>query len=267
MSFSNKRVVVTGASSGVGNATAKMLLSAGAEVIGIDLRDTADCTTFIKCDLADPASIDQAVTAIKDPIHCLANVAGVPGSLPADLIFKVNYLGLRRLTELLLPKLEDKGAVVNVASTAGAGWRNRKDVSKKILATTGWDEGLDTFHDLALDAISTYDFTKELVILYTQFISSQERHRGVRVNSISPGAIQTPILKDFYDTMGDDLLSTLKRQAGGRDAYPAEIAGALVMLLRDDAFWVNGADLIVDGGAEVLINLEDMAIPPRQEIA
>ncbi|MFK8399943.1 coniferyl-alcohol dehydrogenase [Pseudomonas sp. BGr12] len=267
MSLSNKRIVVTGFSSGVGNATAKMLLSSGAEVVGIDIKESPDCTAFIQCDLSDPASIDQAVAAIKGPIHGLANIAGVPGSVSADLVFKVNYLGLRRLTELLLPRLEDNSAIVNVASTAGAGWRKRKDMGKSIIASDDWDKTLASYQELGLDAIVTYDFTKELVILFTQLVSSRERHRGVRVNSISPGAIQTPILQDFYDTMGDDLLGKLKHQAGGRDGYPEEVAGPLVMLLRDEAYWVNGTDLIVDGGSEVLVSLEEMAIPPRRKIA
>ncbi|MDT4866559.1 hypothetical protein FQZ97_1014180 [compost metagenome] len=67
--------------------------------------------------------------------------------------------------------------------------------------------------------------------------------------------------------MGDSLLGKLKRQAGGRDAYPEEIAGALLLLLRDDAFWVNGTDLIVDGGAEVLMNLEELASAPSNLLA
>lgn len=264
MSFKDKRIVVTGVSSGVGQATALALMNSGAYVIGLDVKAASDnANEFILCDLSNPSSIDEAVQQIKQPINGLANIAGVPGSLPADIVFKVNFLGLRHLTNLLLPKLADKASVVNVASTAGAGWRNRKPLSKQLLTLSDWQQCLQGFQALEMDAVSTYDFTKELVILYTMLVASQQRHRGVRVNSVSPGAVCTPILADFYDTMGDELLQSLKKQAGGRDAYPDEIAGAILLMLDSKGFWINGTDVIVDGGAEVLMNLESLATPPR----
>lgn len=263
MSFTDKRIVVTGVSSGVGQATAAALTKAGAYVIGLDVKPAHDnCSQFILCDLSNPSSIDQALLDITQPIDGLANIAGVPGSLPADIVFKVNFLGLRYLTNSLLPKLADKAAVVNVASTAGAGWRKHKSVSERLLTIGDWRQCLETFQELKMDAVTTYDFTKELVILYTMLIASNQRHRGVRVNSVSPGAVCTPILADFYDTMGDELLQNLKQQAGGRDAYPEEIAGAILLMLDPKGFWINGTDLIVDGGAEVLMNLEGLATPP-----
>jgi NAD(P)-dependent dehydrogenase (short-subunit alcohol dehydrogenase family) len=263
MSFANKRYVVTGVSSGVGNATAKLLKAAGAIVVGIDVKEVAGaCDEFILCDLSNPSSIDEAVAQIIEPIHGLANIAGIPGIFPSDLVFKVNYLGLRRLTDALLPRLESGASVVNCASTAGAGWRNRKDACVEILSESDWDNSLRIFKAMDMNAITTYDFTKEVVILYTMLISSSQRHRGVRVNSISPGAVQTPILQDFYSTMGTELLDGLKQQAGGRDAYPEEIASAVLLMLDPKGFWVNGTDLIVDGGAEVSMNLGDLAAAP-----
>ncbi|PYB78845.1 alcohol dehydrogenase [Pseudomonas sp. LB-090624] len=263
MSFTDKRIVVTGVSSGVGKATALALMNAGASVIGLDVKPAQEnCSQFILCDLSNPNSIDQALTEITQPIDGLANIAGVPGSLPADLVFKVNFLGLRYLTTQLLPKLADKASVVNVASTAGAGWRKHKAVSESLLTLGEWRPCLEAFQALNMDAVTTYDFTKELVILYTMLVASNQRHRGVRVNSVSPGAVCTPILADFYDTMGDELLQNLKEQAGGRDAYPEEIAGAILLMLDPRGFWINGTDLIVDGGAEVLMNLEGLATPP-----
>jgi len=263
MSFNDKRIVVTGVSSGVGQATAKALINEGAFVIGLDVKPAEEnCSQFILCDLSDPGSIEEAVLQIEQPVNGLANIAGVPGSLPASKVFSVNFLGLRHLTSLLLPKLADKASVVNVASTAGAGWRKRKALSESFLQRDDWQACLKGFERLEMDAVAAYDFTKELVILYSMLIASAQRHRGVRVNSLSPGAVCTPILAAFYDTMGDELLGSLKRQAGGRDAYPEEIAGAILLMLDEKGFWINGTDLIVDGGAEVLMNLESMAIAP-----
>ncbi|EUC20680.1 coniferyl-alcohol dehydrogenase [Paraburkholderia hospita] len=262
MTKTSKIYVVTGVSSGVGAATVKRLAQDGAAIIGLDIKEPeTPLYRFIKCDLSDPNAIDAALAQIDGPIDGLVNVAGVPGSLPTEVVAKVNFLALRRLTDALLPRLNAFGVVVNVASTAGANWRARADKVKTLLATQSWEAGLDAFLGFGFDSVAAYDFSKEAVILYTMLASSRERHRGVRVVSVSPGAVETPILKTFYETMGEDLLGRLRTQAGGRDARPQEIAGAIAMMLSSDGTWINGTDLIVDGGAEVLMNLESLARP------
>jgi NAD(P)-dependent dehydrogenase (short-subunit alcohol dehydrogenase family) len=264
MSTDIKTYVITGVSSGVGAATVARLAQNNARLIGLDIKEPkASLSRFIQCDLSDPKAIDAAIAKIDLPIDGLINVAGVPGSLPIEVVAKVNFLALRRLTDALLPRLNHFGVVVNVASTAGANWRARVAQVKTLLASESWHEGLETFLGFGLDSVTAYDFSKEAVILYTMLASSRERHRGVRVVSISPGAVETPILKTFYETMGEDLLGRLRTQAGGRDAKPEEIAGAIAMMLSSDATWLNGTDLIVDGGAEVLMNLGAFAKPAQ----
>jgi NAD(P)-dependent dehydrogenase (short-subunit alcohol dehydrogenase family) len=264
MTHSNKTYVVTGVSSGVGAAVAADLRERGARVIGIDrTAPRVEMAAFHLCDLSDPAQIDATLADLPDALDGLVNVAGVPGSLPVETVVKVNYLALRRLTEGLMPRLADFGAVVNVASTAGANWRERATMVKSLISVDGWDEGLRHFLGFGLDSIRAYDVSKEAVILYSMLVSSRERHRGVRINTVSPGAVQTPILRTFYDTMGADLLTQLRVQAGGRDARPEEIAGPIAFLLSRDAGWVNGTDLIVDGGAEVSMTLAGLATPAR----
>lgn len=264
MSHSGKTYLVTGVSSGVGAAVAADLQNRGARVIGIDrVEPRTPLARFLRCDLTDPKQIDHALSQLNAALDGLVNIAGVPGAMPLETVVKVNYLAVRRLTDRLLPRLRDFGAVVNIASTAGASWRNRIDLVKSLLAKPGWDDALAHFQSFRLDSVTAYDVTKEAVILYSMLVSSQERHRGVRVNTVSPGAVQTPILETFYETMGRDLLSQLRNQAGGRDARPAEICGPVAFLLSADACWVNGADLIVDGGAEVALTLSGLATPAK----
>jgi NAD(P)-dependent dehydrogenase (short-subunit alcohol dehydrogenase family) len=264
MTHSGKTYVLTGVSSGVGAAVAADLAGRGARIIGIDrVEPKAVVAAFHRCDLTDPAQIDAVIAAISGPIDGLVNIAGVPGSLPVETVAKVNYLALRRLTEAFLPRLADFGAVVNVASTAGANWRERADLVQSLIAVEGWEAGLKHFTGFGFNSVQAYDVSKEAVILYSMLVSSQERHRGVRVNTVSPGAVQTPILATFYDTMGADLLTRLRTQAGGRDARPEEMAGPIAFLLSRDAQWVNGIDLIADGGAEVSLTLEGLASPAK----
>lgn len=268
MSFDKKTYVVTGVSSGIGAATAAALSTAGARVIGIDRNaPNFEVSQFHMCDLSDHAQIDDVVAAIEGPINGLINIAGVPGSVPVDLVLKVNVLAVRHLTDALLPWIADNGAVVNVASSAGLGWRGRLDTTKKILATSNWQEGLDALLALGHDSKAAYDYSKEVVIVYSAMVSGAQRHRGVRVNSLSPGAVETPILKDFYDTMDGEILDQIMDQAGGRNARPEEIADAILFLLSPAASWVNGTDLLVDGGGEVVMTLGELARHPELQSA
>ena len=94
MNLNGKRIVVTGASSGIGRATAGLLLERGAEVIALDRRDPQSSDmTYVACDLIDAGAIDRAADQIEGPLHGLANVAGVPGSADGETVMRVNLLG------------------------------------------------------------------------------------------------------------------------------------------------------------------------------
>lgn len=104
MKLQNKTIVITGVSSGIGEETARALRQNGATVIGVDRNDpllTID--QYFQTDLGNPASITELVNQLPDGIDGLCNIAGVPGTAPADTVARVNYLGLRELTEKALP--------------------------------------------------------------------------------------------------------------------------------------------------------------------
>src|ERR1700740_2963104 len=104
LSYKNKRVVITGCFSGMGEATARLLLSLGAEVHGLDYKDSSlPFASFTNVDLRDPASIEAAVNKIGGKVDPLFNCAGLPQTFPAMDVMKVNFLGTRHLTETVLP--------------------------------------------------------------------------------------------------------------------------------------------------------------------
>lgn len=256
MTFAGKRIAVTGAASGIGQATADLLTARGADVLALDRQkpDTA-YAAYIVCDLADPQAIDAAVSKIDGPLHGLANVAGVPGSLDGETVMRINLLGLRHLTEALLPLFEPGSGVVNVASCAGTGWRANIETSLDLMAARSFSEGLAWVRSHPMPGPDAYNFSKEAVVVYSQIASMIARPHGVRVNTVNPGAVETPILENFYATMDNAILDRLKDQAGGRDGRPQDIAPAICFLLSDEAGWINGTELNIDGGAEVAINL------------
>jgi NAD(P)-dependent dehydrogenase (short-subunit alcohol dehydrogenase family) len=163
---------------------------------------------------------------LPDELGGLANVAGVPGTFPAELVMRVNVLGLRHVTESVLPRLAAGSAVVNVASVAAVRDPRPRDEVAALLATPSFEAGLAWCLDHPLDAPSAYRFSKQVLIEWTLQASAAWRPRGVRVVSVSPGVVDTPILPDFRASMGDTAIDTATAErvdgglVGGRLAIP-----------------------------------------------
>lgn len=264
MSFDGKTIVVTGANSGIAAATAKLLTERGARVIGLDRNgDGSGLAGFHTFDLTDPASIDAALGAIDGPLHGLANVAGVPGSFDGETVMRVNFLGLRHVTEALLPRLEPGSAIVQVASDAGSGWRDELDLIRELMRERTYEEGLAWVREHPLDGPEAYSFSKACAIVYALAGSMLAQPYGVRSLSVSPGAVETPILKDFYATMSNKILDRQMAQSGGRNAQPEEIAKVIVFALSEDAVWLNGTDIVADGGGGTPFYLDMLDIDAK----
>jgi NAD(P)-dependent dehydrogenase (short-subunit alcohol dehydrogenase family) len=245
--FRGKRYVVTGAASGIGHAAAEKLLAADAEVISLDRNDpTAAVTRHVEVDLANPRSIDAALEQIDGEFDGLMNVAGIPGTAPADLVLAVNSLAVRHLTESFVERLVPGGSVIIVSSTAGFGWPGRLEAIRDLLATGNFEEGAAWFKANPQQG-NAYNFSKEVTTVYTMSMGLALAQMGFRINAVLPGPVQTPILADFEETMGKDTLDGLKELLG-RHATPDDIADAVLFLASDAARWINGHALVVDGG-------------------
>ncbi|MDP7459941.1 MAG: coniferyl-alcohol dehydrogenase [Alphaproteobacteria bacterium] len=242
-------ILLTGGASGVGEATAKLLLERGHQVTSLDIKPSSnDGVTHHHCDLSDTASIDAAVAELPGAFSSLLNVAGVPGTVGGDLTFAVNFLGLRYLTEKIWDRIVDNGTVVSVSSIAGNNWRKRRGELAEALATETFAEG-QTWWRANADTVGTdaYTFSKEAVVLYTMVLAGRGLARGIRVNDVGPGPIDTPILPDFTTEVGADTMKTMIDMVG-RSAQPHDIAEAVVQLAEGHIGWLNGQHIIVDGG-------------------
>jgi NAD(P)-dependent dehydrogenase (short-subunit alcohol dehydrogenase family) len=244
-----RKCLVTGAASGIGDAVARALGASGARVISLDLNaPSAEVERHIPCDLADPTSIRDAVAAVGDSLDVLCNVAGLPGTKPDEVLIKVNFLGLRALTEALVPVLSPGGAVVNVASGAGMRWADRTAELREFVSTDGFDDGYAWFcKNLSRLEQPAYNLSKEAVIFYTMFRALDLWGQGVRINAVCPGPVETPILKDFEESMGKEALESIKG-AVGRHARPDDIAPLVVVLAAPELAWISGQCVGADAG-------------------
>ena len=245
--FAGKRVIVTGAASGIGHRTTELLLEAGAHVVALD-RNPVDLKVaqFIRIDMTNPGTISDAARQIDGDIDMLLNIAGVPGTADPEVTMRVNVLGLRMLTELLVGRMRSGGAVTNVASIAGAQWQAHLDEIQRLLATPDYETGVAWVKDHPMDGKRAYDFSKECVVVLTKQHGRFLREHGVRVNSVSPGPVRTPILKDFRESIGA-VLDLVTRETG-RDATVDDIARVLLFVSDPVLQWLNATDVQVDGG-------------------
>lgn len=241
-----KTIIVTGSASGIGAATAAMAAANGANVLSVDINAPVQAVgRFFQVDLSDKASIDQLIAQLPTGIDGLANIAGLPPTQPASAVVKVNLVGLKYFTTQIIPKLARGASIVNLASLAGLGWADAKET---IQASESLDfEDVDAFcQKHGIEGARSYFFSKEALIVWTMKNRWTWRERGIRMNSISPGPVDTPILKDFLKTLGARAEEDMRVM--DRTGTPADIAPVVTFLLSDGSVWIRGSNLPVDGG-------------------
>jgi NAD(P)-dependent dehydrogenase (short-subunit alcohol dehydrogenase family) len=256
LDFDRRTIVVTGAASGIGAAAVDGFLAAGADVHAVDVAPIGDVATDAgahehRCDLGDVASIDASMERLPSSIDVLVNSAGVPngGRFSMAEVMAVNWLGLRHLTELVLPRMPSGSAVVHVASTAGRDWAAHRPELTELMAEESFESGAAWVANHPDTCGDGYSFSKEAVQWYTMQRSLETAPVGIRMNSICPGVTNTGLVDDFRRGFGADVLDRATAIAG-RMAEPAEMAPALLFLADDaSSSFVNGLNLVIDGGS------------------
>jgi len=248
LGYKGKRVVVSGCFSGMGAATAKYLVELGAEVHGLDYKTPdAKFASFTQTDLRDPTSIDAAVAGISGTVDALFNCAGLPQTAPPLDVMKVNFLGTRHLTEKVLTKMKEGGAIASISSTGGMGWSRRIPTLMQLVATPNFEAGLQWCEANMETVAEGYSFSKEAVIVWTMFRAAQTIKQGIRMNCTLPGPTQTPMMKEFQSATPPEVFKAVM-QPIDRYSTPEEQAGPLVLLNSAVTTYLNGVVLPVDGG-------------------
>jgi NAD(P)-dependent dehydrogenase (short-subunit alcohol dehydrogenase family) len=233
-----KVCVITGASSGIGAETVRRFNEEGATTVGVDLRDDARAVDLaLACDVADDAAVRDMFARVRSElgrIDVLFNNAGI--SPPEDgsvldtsleawqRVQDVNVRSVFLCCQHGIPHLLDGGggSVVNVAS---------------FVAVMG-----------AATSQISYTASKGAVLAMTRELGVQFARRGLRVNALCPGPVNTPLLRELYAADPEQAARRLVHLPMGRFAEAVEIANAVVFLASDESSYVNASTFLVDGG-------------------
>ena len=247
--YSDKRVVLTGGATGIGEALASLLreLNVGHLTI-LDIAPAANADLYLPVDLSDRNSVDEAVRAIEGPIDTVFSNAGVSAVPGVRTCMAVNVAASRRLTDGLIDRINPGGTIVYTASMAGNGWPMHLEEINRLLAITDWDEFLDAA-EASEPAQDVYPFSKACMQVYTMRRAYGSIRQGVRINSICPAPVDTPLMPAFRASMGDKAIDwSVSVQGNGRMAVAADIAPSLAFMGSDASAFINGVNLHVDSG-------------------
>lgn len=240
--FENKTILITGAGTGMGKAAAMRLAEEGAKValigrrleplqaLAAEIEQAGGVAIALSCDIAQEEQITTTVDKVVERFGSLDGLfanAGVLGEFKPlsdtdsgdiDALIRTNFIGTFLTIKHCLPFLSNGAIVINASWTASA----------------------------VMPGAGAYAATKGALLAMMKTMAVEQGRRGLRVNAISPGIILTPMAEEVLST---ELSSNLAAQSAlKRNGVPEDVSGTVAWLLSDDAAFVTGQEIFIDGG-------------------
>jgi NAD(P)-dependent dehydrogenase (short-subunit alcohol dehydrogenase family) len=248
--YEGSRVIVSGGGgAGMGAAAVRHLSDLGAEVHVLDLKEPpVEVASYQAVDLRHPDATAEAVEKIGGTVDALFNCAGLPGMKFPDLdVMLVNLVGMRHLAELVSARMEPGAAIASISSTAGSGYLMNIGKWLPLVTLPGFEAAKEWCETHPEEIAGGYGPSKEAIIIWTFWASFALAEKGIRVNCISPGPTDTPMMPAFEETVGKEFMENFPVPLGRRST-PDEQAWPLIFLNSKLASYVTGENIVTDGG-------------------
>jgi NAD(P)-dependent dehydrogenase (short-subunit alcohol dehydrogenase family) len=243
--FKGKRAIVTGGSSGIGRATALAMVQEGADVVAVG-RDEAKLDA-VRSAASDPDRLDVLVADVSVPDQARGMVATAAERL-GGVDCLVNNAGIAYLESLfdITEETWDKTLATNLTAPF---WAGRE--AARLMVDSGAGGAIvnvaSTDAIVAESPLAHYNASKAGLVLLTQSFAHELGHLGIRCNAVAPGLTDTPMLEDDLESE-EFRRAYVRRIPLRRVAMPEEQARVILFLASDDASYVNGETIVVDGG-------------------
>ena len=261
MNYKDKICVITGAASGIGYATTKLLKEMEAKIYALDVNKVdIEGIEFIETNLNSKESIDKAFNIIPKHIDCFFGVAGVSGVKTNYYdTFTINYISNKYITETYLKnRMSIGGAITYVTSVAGSYWDKYAKEYFAFTKAKTWEEMQEALHNQANpDTIGmmAYPLSKRAMNHYTSEMAITLGEKGIRVNALLPASTATGMKEEFERAAGGEDALLSQTGIARRLATSEEMAKPLIFLNSDWASYISGTMLTVDYGNDALIKL------------
>lgn len=259
-----RRVVVSGGGgAGMGAELVGLLRSGGHEVHVLDRRPSSvPGVVHHDVDLSDRGAIDEVARRVgAEPVDTLFNCVGVAGGSTTPLqTMTVNFVGVRHLTEALVPSMPAGSAVATVASRGGSAWPERLQTWLELVRTESFDGAVRWLEEHPGEFTGAYRASKEALCVWTMHSAVELGALGVRHNAVLPGPTRSPMYAEFNQTAGQAYMESFPVPLG-RPQTALEQARVLEFLGSPLASGVSGALLYVDGGSNAGLTTGQLSLP------